>query len=221
MISIIIPTWNEEASLPKTLAVIQEAAKESSTPHEIIIVDAGSRDATVKIAQDHELPVIHSPKRQRAHQQNLGAAQATGTTLWFLHADTWIPNSSLAQIESVMQQTDCVGGGFARRFRAASPFLLITCFLAELRSLYFGLYFGDQALYVRTTTFRDIQGFRDMPVFEDFDLCQRWKSQGTMRLLSPAILTSARRFTDRGALIVTLHDFWLTLRYLLRKSPPI
>ncbi len=213
MISIIIPTWNEEASLPETLAAIQAAAPKIA--HEVIVVDGGSTDQTVTIAREHGHKIVQSSTPDRAFQQNLGAAQASGTILWFLHADTWIPRSSLAQIESTMHQPEIVGGGFARQFRSASPFLWLTCRLAQLRSQWFELYFGDQAIFVRATVFRELEGFREMPVFEDFDLCQRMRTLGKLQLLRPAIRTSARRFASRGSLLVTLHDLWLTLQYLV------
>ena len=215
MVSVIIPTWNEEASLPETLAALKN---DSETEHEVIIVDGGSTDQTIAVAHSWGHQVIESPDRHRAKQMNLGAAEAQGTALWFLHADTEIPQGSLACIESALQNDTCVvGGGFARWFRSTSPFLRLTCLLAQLRSQWFGMYFGDQALYARTSTFRDLGGFEEMPVFEDMDLCQRLKVHGELRLLRPAIRTSARRFDKHGALLITLSDLWLTLRYLTNR----
>ncbi|MFT5187671.1 MAG: rSAM/selenodomain-associated transferase 2 [Verrucomicrobiales bacterium] len=215
MISVIIPTLNEEANLPSTLASLQKQGELL----EILVVDAGSTDGTQALAREAGARVIVSDRRQRAHQLNLGATAAQGEALWFLHADTWVDPLSSRSIARAMENPTVVGGGFKRRFRSASPFLMLTCVFASLRSRWFGLYFGDQSMWVRSLDFTEMGGFEDVPVFEDFDFCQRLKKRGRMDCLGPAVRSSARRFEKRGALAVTLHDLWLTVRYHCGMSP--
>ena len=215
MISVILPTLNEAENLPETLASL-EALNE---PIEIIVVDAGSTDATVSLAEACGARVLQSEKRQRAHQLNLGGAAATGEVLWFLHADTWVSARSVESIRAVFVDSAVVGGGFKRRFRSASPLLAFTCWIASLRSRWCGLFFGDQSVFVRKAVFGQVGGFADLPVFEDFDFCQRLKQVGKMRCVGPAVRSSARRFQKRGVLAVVLQDLWLTWRYHRGESP--
>src|SRR5262245_5790365 len=98
MTSVIIPTLNEELSLPSTIV----AVRKSRVHHEIIVVDGGSTDATVRVAEDMEVTVHHSDQRRRAAQMNLGACQARGDSLLFLHADTLLPAEGLARIDNAL-----------------------------------------------------------------------------------------------------------------------
>src|SRR5688500_14604573 len=118
MLSIIIPTVNEAAQLPATLASLQA----QTVPHEVIVADAQSTDATRDIAMRAGAAVIESPRRQRAAQMNTGAAAARGDALLFLHADTRLAPGALAKISRALRQPGVVGGGFARRYDSRSPF---------------------------------------------------------------------------------------------------
>ena len=112
MISVIIPALNEAELLPETLNCIRA----NNATCEVLVVDGGSGDETAQLAEAGGARVIHSPKRQRALQMNLGAQQARGDIFLFLHADTWIGPNALQQIERTLHQPGLVGGGFARRF---------------------------------------------------------------------------------------------------------
>jgi rSAM/selenodomain-associated transferase 2 len=215
VISVILPTLNEADNLPETLATL----KALNAPLEIVLVDAGSTDSTVSLAEACGARVIRSKKRQRAHQLNAGAAAATGDVLWFLHADTWVKQRAAESIVVALRNPGVVGGGFKRRFRSASPLLVFTCWIASLRSRWFGLFFGDQSIFVRRVVFDQVGGFADVPVFEDFDFCQRIKEFGKMRSVGPAVRSSARRFQKRGVITVVLQDLWLTWHYHRGESP--
>src|SRR5919197_3038721 len=108
MIAVIIPTLNEAELLPETLNCIRA----NDADHELLVVDAGSADATVQLAESGGARVIHSAKQQRAFQMNLGAQQARSEILLFLHADTWLGPGALRQIEKALDQPTVVGGGF-------------------------------------------------------------------------------------------------------------
>jgi len=106
-ISIVIPTLNEAELLPDTLARVRA----NNAPREILVVDGGSSDRTVTLAEAGGARVIHSPHCQRAFQMNLGARHARGEAFLFLHADTWIGPNALAQIEGALTDPTVVGGG--------------------------------------------------------------------------------------------------------------
>ena len=220
VISVIIPTLNEGSYLGATLQRLAQNAPQ----HEIIVSDGGSTDETVQIARQHGAKIIAGvlaspPATGRALQMNSGARAATGEILLFLHADTYLRSTSLSQIETALQNPAAVGGGFARRFDSHSPFLWFSCWLATWRCRKLGWFLGDQAIFVRRTVFDRLQGFRDMPVFEDLDFSRRLARAGKVVTISPGIVCSARRFYQRGPLLTTCRDFWLTCRYLNGSMP--
>jgi len=215
MVSIVIPTLNEAELLPESL----ERIAADIVPHEIIVVDGGSSDATVRIAEAAQCRFVRSGGPHRAKQMNLGAANAQGAVLLFLHADTLIPPEGLRAIESALKDEQVVGGGFRRRYVNASPFLQFSCAMADWRSRWLGWHFGDQGIFVRRAAFEALGGFREFAVFEDFDLCRRMKKVGRVVGLRSQVLSSARRFAKRGALVTSLTDLWLTCRYLAGAHP--
>ncbi|MGI8437153.1 MAG: TIGR04283 family arsenosugar biosynthesis glycosyltransferase [Chthoniobacterales bacterium] len=217
MISIIIPTRNEARSLPATLAAISVATGE--VPTEVLVVDATSTDETVALAQKSGARVITSSTPQRAAQMNLGAKNARGEILLFLHADTILPANAFQKIEAALGDTRVVGGAFARRYQSRSWLLRATCFLASLRARFSGWFLGDQGIFVRAEMFRQLHGFQNFPLFEDLDFSRRLRATGRVVTLWPPVLSSARRFAARGPARTTWSDFLLTLRYLRGTSP--
>ena len=217
MISIIIPTHNEAHFLPVTLDAIGAAGIDR--PHEILVVDAESSDRTVDLTTAHGARVISSATRQRAAQMNLGATQAEGDILLFLHADTILRACALARIERALNDARFVGGAFARRYDSNSWWLRVTCALAEIRGRSSGWFLGDQAIFVRADIFREMGGFKDFAIFEDLDFSRRLRVAGRTVILRPAVISAARRFEQCGPWRTTWSDFLLTCRYLRGVSP--
>jgi len=215
MIAVIIPTLNEAELLPETLNCVRA----NDAACEILVIDAGSEDGTVQVAEAGGARIIQSPKRQRAFQMNLGAQEARSDIYLFLHADTLIGPHALQQIEKTLDQPDVVGGGFARRFQGASPVLRLTCRIGEWRSRLFGWFFGDQGIFARRSAFERAGGFRELPLFEDIDFCRRLSRFGALTTLRPPIVSSSRRFDARGSALTTISDVWLTIRYLCGADP--
>lgn len=216
MISIIIPTFDEASNLPATLDSIR-ANGGADIP---IVVDASSRDDTVEVARTAGAVVLQSPQRQRASQMNLGAHSAPGDVFLFLHADTRLPPTALQQITTGLARSDVCGGAFARHYDSPSVCLRMTCLLADLRCQLWGWFLGDQAIFVRATTFAALGGFREMDHFEDLDFARRMHRMGRVVTLHPPVISSPRRFTDRGPLRTTARDFGLTMKYLFSGPPP-
>ncbi len=211
LISVIIPAVNEATSLGEVIAGIRA----SRAAVELIVVDAGSSDDTVAVARAAGAAVIAGPRQQRAHQLNLGAKHASGDALLFLHADTLLPEGALDGLEQALQDRRVVGGAFARRYASPSLLLRATCGLAHLRNRTIGWHLGDQAMFVRTSVFFQIGGFREVDSFEDLDFSRRLGRFGRLVTLSPAVTSSARRFTEAGTARRTWHDLALTARYLM------
>jgi len=215
VISIIIPVWNEVGHLPATLA----AAHEPGLASEVIVVEAGTKENTGGVAPAVGWTLITSARRQRAAQMNLGASRSQGELLLFLHADTRLYPGALSKIQSAMADPGMAGGGFARRFASHSPWLGLTSRLADYRGRVFGWLFGDQAIFIRRTTFNRLGGYPDWDLFEDLELSRRMKRHGRVVLLEPPITSSARRFQARGPVLTTLRDLVLTLQYFAGVHP--
>lgn len=211
-VSIIIPALNEAATLASTIAAIGNSASE------IIIVDAGSSDGTVGIAQSLGARVLPARRQQRAAQLNLGAQNSRAPILLFLHADTSLPPGALDQIAQELEDPRVVGGAFVRRYASSSKFLRATCLLARGRNRLIGWHLGDQAMFVRRDAFVTLGGFREVDQFEDLDFSRRLTSLGRVVTLHPGVTSSSRRFQG-GAIGRTVRDFGLTIRYLLRGLP--
>lgn len=210
MISVIIPTLNEAVELPATLAALAA----NSTPHDVTVVDAGSTDGTRDLAGAAGAAVLTSARRQRAAQMNLGAAHARGDAFLFLHADTRVAPTTLADLAAALADTRVVGGACLRRFDHPSGWLRWCCWFARRRSRWLGWYFGDQAIFARRTAFEQLGGYREWERFEDLDFARRLKRLGQVRLIGPEIVSSGRRFIRRGPWRTTWRDVWLTLCFL-------
>ncbi|MGH9809181.1 MAG: TIGR04283 family arsenosugar biosynthesis glycosyltransferase, partial [Terriglobia bacterium] len=191
----------------------------NGAPNEIVVVDAASDDQSGSIAQRAGCRVIQCAERHRARQMNLGAAQARGGILLFLHADTWLPGRALVRIIEAIRHDGAVGGGFARRYRSRSLTLALTTRLASLRNRLFGWHLGDQAIFVRRDVFEKLAGYRDFPIFEDLDFSRRLGRVGKTVTLIPPVSSSARRFAEKGPLRTTWNDLLLTGRYLSGENP--
>lgn len=215
--SIIIPALNEAAGIAATIRSTQCPF----IAHEVLVVDGGSSDETVRIAEDEGARVLHSRRRQRAAQMNLGAKAAHGEVLIFLHADTRLGIGSLLAVRDALRDPRAIGGGFFRRYDSTSRVLAATCRLADLRNRWFGWHLGDQAMFVRGHVFQRCGLFADVGLFEDLDLSRRLASCGRLVTLCPPVLSAARRFARDGAMVRTIKDFLLTCRYLAQGLPRI
>lgn len=210
-ISVIIPTLNEANSIGSTLDSLRAKVDE------VIVVDAGSDDATVKIARERGAKVISSG-RGRGLQMHTGARAARGNVLWFLHADT-CPDINCAElIRTALQDPAIVAGNFEVRWEGdqrAARFL--SWFYPQLRR--FGVCYGDSAIFVRHETYKRIGGFQPFPIFEDLDLISRLRREGRVAHLAGEVTTSSRRFEGRSFARVFVRWLFLQVLYWLGVHP--
>jgi rSAM/selenodomain-associated transferase 2 len=148
----------------------------------------------------------------RARQQNAGAAVAQGESLWFLHADSRVP------AETVKAALDFAGrdglGYFQLRFMDDGPALArLNALGARIRSRWLGLPFGDQGLMLARERFELLGGFDEsLSCGEDHALVWAARRAGVPLVPLPSpVLTSARRYADRGWLRTTLRHARLTV----------
>jgi rSAM/selenodomain-associated transferase 2 len=201
-LSVIVPVLDEAQSIARTLddVLAQDAGVD------LVVVDGGSRDATVALAERRARVVCSS--RGRARQMNAGADVARGDALIFLHADTRLPPGALRAVSDALEDGSVVGGGFHKRFDSDAPLLRGA---RERTRWWFalGLVFGDQALFARSSAFAGVGGFRDTAPAEDLDLSLRLGRAGRLRLLDLEVVTSARRL-ERQGILRTWAGWWTT-----------
>lgn len=217
-ISVIIPTLNEERSLPRTLACLSASALT-----EIIIVDGGSTDGTVGLAQEFcartaNACMITSP-RGRARQMNEGATASQGEILLFLHADTQLPAQAGRIIESALAKHTAVGGRFNVRFDNPSICGRVISSFMNRRSRLTGIATGDQALFVRRHVFELLGGFSEIPLMEDIEFSRRLQQAGRTVALRDTVTTSFRRWDTQGPLRTILLMWTLRFLYWAGVSP--
>ncbi len=212
-LSVIIPVLNEAASLEHTLAAVQ-----TGSYLEVIVVDGGSQDQTVAIAQKWGAQVITTTPG-RGHQMNVGATAARGDLLLFLHGDTRLPLGFDALARRILAQTGVVGAAFMLKIEGQSPCLRLVEWGVKWRSRLFQLPYGDQAIFLKAATFKQIGGFAELPIMEDFVFIQALRRLGRVAIAPAAVLTSGRRWQKLGVLKVTLLNQLMIVGYRLGVSP--
>lgn len=213
LVSIIIPTWNEELNLGSLLNHLVGPANV-----EIIVVDGNSSDRTTEIAVSHNVKVIQAP-RCRAIQMNAGAKEARGDILLFLHADTRLPQNWGSMVRNVLAEPGTTAGAFELAIDGNVRGLSIIECLTNFRSRRLQLPYGDQAIFLRAHLFHQIGGYSDLPIMEDFELIQRLRKFGRIVIAPAAAVTSARRWQDLGIWMTTLINQAMIIGYLLGISP--
>jgi len=212
-VSVIIPALNESAGILATLKSVREG-----NPFEILVVDGGSSDSTLDIAQKTGATVLRS-KPGRARQMNAGAAKARGNVLLFLHADTLLAPQWSTEVSRILQDEQVAAGAFT--FRAAENFrgkrMLERA--VDWRSRWFRLPYGDQALFVRCALFEELGGFAELPVMEDYELVGRLRHRGQIAVSSFPATTSGRRWRRYGVLRVMLKNQLMIAGFRLGMAP--
>jgi rSAM/selenodomain-associated transferase 2 len=217
VISVVIPAFNEEQALPNTLRALFTQIGDC----EMIIVDGGSTDRTREVVQEFTLShqssalspihLLTAPKG-RASQMNAGAKQAKGEWLIFLHADTILPSGAIQRLNEMESNFTIQAGGFMHQFSGDDWRLKLISFLDNFRCIRSRIIYGDQALFVRWGLFEQLGGFPDQPILEDVAFCERLIRVTQPLLLSPPVVTDARKFLKMGVwrsflrvLLVILH----------------
>jgi glycosyltransferase involved in cell wall biosynthesis len=205
-VSIVIPAFNEEALLPRTLAHLHASLREAGIEAEIVVTDNNSTDGTAEVARSFGAEVVFEPVNQIARARNAGAARATGDVLIFIDADTLVPPATLRQAVDALKTGEvCAGGALVSGetpFTGFSAFLVaFWTWLSRTRQLAAGAF-----VFCRRDAFEAVGGF-DESVYagEEVWFALRLKEWGKTRgmrfhlIEDPPIQTSPRKAAMFGS----------------------
>lgn len=214
-ISVIVPVLNEANLIVKTLSALQPLRQAG---HEVIVVDGGSHDATLSLSKPYTDRLIRS-SRGRSLQMNDGAKSANNEILLFLHADTLLPEGVDRFIIEGMEKEKRSWGRFDVKLSGTGPFFRIIEFLMNWRSRLSHIATGDQAIFVETDLFQSVGGFPEIDLMEDIALCKVLKNHSRPLCLRQRVLTSSRRWEEKGFPRTILLMWFLRLAYFLKTDP--
>jgi len=189
-ISIIIPTINEANNLPFLLSDLSSIQKEG----EIIIVDCGSEDKTIDIANIYGAKVFISKERNRGLQLDIGAKNSKGEWLIFLHADTRLNHDWFKKINSFLKGNKNSIYYFEFKINHKKMIYRFLKIIVNFRSKFFKKPYGDQGLIIHRTTYFKNNGFRKIPLMEDVDFLRRLNKKKDLKQLNLPIFISSRKW---------------------------
>ena len=213
-VSFIIPARNEASCIVATLRSLR-----NQNPFEIVVVDGGSTDETVRLAQDADRVLVAPPGR--ALQMNAGAWAARGDILVFLHADCGLEPNSLQAVETALRYPDIIAGCFSMRIQGNGWMYRCIDACASARVRLMGIAYGDQGLFLRRCDFQRLGGFPPVGLMEDACLSRLLRRHGKIVVVSKKIFVSPRRWQRVGIIRQTLHNWALTARFLAGIHPDI
>ena len=212
-LSVVIPTKDAEADLPRCLGALWEGMQ-AGILRELIVVDGGSTDNTVRLADEAGARVLKVAP-SRGGQLRTGGAEAKGDWLLFLHADSVLqPGWTDAVIPMIKAGQ---AGYFRLEFDAPGLPARTVAGWANFRSRVFGLPYGDQGLLVTRRAYRDAGEFPDIPLMEDVAIVR--KLRGQLAPIKASVVTSAKRYQSQGWLRRSARNFWTLIRFFCGVSP--
>ncbi|CAN5795223.1 TIGR04283 family arsenosugar biosynthesis glycosyltransferase [soil metagenome] len=212
MISVIIPTYNEEQNIGRLVDYLMATA-DPRLLREVIVVDGGSTDRTAALAEAAGARVLFSPVKGRAAQMNFGAREASGRVLYFLHADTYPPENFCLDIRKAIDQ-QMYFGGYRLRFDSSHWFLRLNAWFTRFDVSLFR--FGDQSLFVEKGLFEEVGGFREeLSLLEDQEIIFRLRRKARFKLVPRNVITSARKYREYGVFRTQFYFYLLYALYRL------
>lgn len=218
MVSIVIPTYNEESCMPAMLARLKGVRGD----FEVLVADGNSTDRTREIvcreASDYprRLRLVETV-RNRAVQSNCAAQEACGDSFLFLYADVLVPLNAVEAIESSFKNPSIIGGNFQILFEGNSSVTRFFNWCYRVRRP-FGIYYGDSGLFVRRWIFEQLGGFKQIPIMDDYEFVRRMERTGRTVCLESALLASDRRWRVQGLFPTLFSWVWIQSLYSLGVS---
>ena len=196
-VSFVIPAHNESAYLTTTLEKLHQSASALQLNYEVIVVDDASTDDTYEIAQANGARAIKVNLRNIGAVRNAGAKEARCTCLFFIDADTLVPEKTLKQ--SLDAICDGAAGGGAHvvidRIDEMAWTKLMLYYMVRLVWQTMGGWAAGCFMYCRRDLFEHFGGF-DEEYFaaEELFFSRNVKAHGRFRIVRNPVVTSSRKF---------------------------
>jgi len=213
--SVIIPVLNEAENILQTIRAARRSYPAEMV--EVIVVDGGSTDGTCDLIPDG-ISVIHGP-RGRAVQMNAGAKHAGGDIFVFCHADTLLPAGWLEALSDHLS-SETVSGGVFQCTTLPESFFLMKIFNRINAPAQWQFMTGEMAQFMRRDTFFEVGGFPEIPLMEDIEMARRLRNAGKLVRPKLRVITSARRFEERGWVRQYALNLFNLFRYLYFGTTP-
>ncbi len=214
-LSIIIPVLNEYQNLKELIPLIRKNGGDFLV--DLIVVDGGSKDGSVELAQQLGATVVELKEASRAKQLNLGAAKSHGNTLYFVHADTR-PLASFAEDIQKARLKGYRAGCYRYQFDSNHPLLRFNSWATRFNGLFSGG--GDQSLFISKRFFEELGGFdSQFCIMEDFDFVRKIKKKTSFYIIPKSIRVSSRKYEHNSWLRVQVVNLYVFLRFLYGTPP--
>lgn len=210
----VVPTLNEAGHVGDLLADLRGL----SVPHEVILADGGSADATRSVAAAGGARVVVAG-RGRGTQLRAGASSARAPMLCFLHADVRLDAEALAVLRDIALSQPRWASAFRLRIDASGGSYRLIEWGTHLRTRWFRLPYGDQGLLVRRDIYERAGGYPSIPLMEDVELARALGTHVQVRLLRASLRVSPRRWRRHGPLRRMFGNWILLARHLSGAAP--
>jgi len=212
MISIIIPVYNEEKTIGRTLGSLK-----GFNDIEIIVVDGNSSDKTPEIVTSFPVSLIYM-RKNRALQINKGVANARGSILLFLHADCVLEAGFVESIHESIRE-GYIGGCLHQRIDSENIIYRLIEASGNLRAKLFRIFYGDQAIFIRRDIFLKIGGFDNIALFDDVVFTKKLRDCGKVKILPKKVYVSSRRWQRQGIIKTTFINWLISVGFSLNVPP--
>jgi len=214
LVSVIVPVYREPLAIGWCLARLAGCREIERCE---VIVSEGDDGASMTPTDLLPVRVVRG-RPGRGAQLNAGAAVASADRLLFLHVDTALPRGFVRLVTEALDRR--VAGAFDLSISSSHPFVRAVGAVGLVRSRLTRLPYGDQAHFIRRTTFQRAGGYAEFPIMEDVELMRRLRAaDDRICILRPPAITSARRWEEEGPLRTTLRNWRIMLAYKAGRSP--
>jgi len=216
-ISIVIPVLGEEKRINTIIDHLNDINNDSLI--EIIVVDGDQEGSTIREINSNEIMKLISEKG-RGKQMNCGAKCVSGKIVLFVHSDTFLPIDAYDKIITSMINEELVGGSFSLGIHSNKKIYSVIAYCASLKHRITRVPYGDQSLFFRNTFFKEIEGYKEMPLFEDVEIMKRIKRlKRRIVILPEKTMTSPRKWQNDGVMFAVLRNLCLQILYFFGASP--